>query len=98
MIGVLGFDSWWGLGIFLFITMSRMALGPTQPPIQWVPWALSLGVKWLWCEADHLHLVLRSMHGAILPLPNMPSWCDAQLKKAQGKLYLYLYRYLTTEG
>jgi len=42
--------------------------------------------------------VLRSMHGAILPLPNTPSWCDAQLKKAQGKLYLYLYRYLTTEG
>jgi hypothetical protein len=53
MIGVLGFNSWWGLGIFLFTTVSGTALGPTQPPIQWVPGALSLGVKWQECEADH---------------------------------------------
>jgi hypothetical protein len=44
-IGVLGFDSRWGLGIFLFTTASRTALEPTQPPIQWVPGALSLEVK-----------------------------------------------------
>jgi hypothetical protein len=28
------------------------------------------------------------MCGSIRPLPNMPSWRDAQLKKAQGQLYL----------
>jgi hypothetical protein len=41
--GVLGFDSRRRLGIFLFTTSSRTALGPTQPPIQWVPGALSVG-------------------------------------------------------
>jgi hypothetical protein len=42
-IGVLGFDSRRGLGIFLF----------TQLPIQWVLVALSLGVKRPGREADH---------------------------------------------
>jgi hypothetical protein len=53
-IGVLRFDSrGGGLGIFLFTTASRTALGPTQPPIQRVPGALSLGVKRPGREADH---------------------------------------------
>jgi hypothetical protein len=43
----------WKLGIFLFTTASRTAVRPTQPPIQWVPEALSLGVKRLWREPDH---------------------------------------------
>jgi len=50
-IGVLGFHSRQGLGTFLFTTASRTALGPTQPPIQWVPRALSLVVKWPGREA-----------------------------------------------
>jgi hypothetical protein len=56
-IGVLGFDSRVGLGIFLFTTASRTKLEPTQPPIHWIPGVLSLGVK---READHSHLVPRS--------------------------------------
>jgi hypothetical protein len=39
------FESRQGLGNFLFTTASRPALRPTQPPIQWVLDALSLGVK-----------------------------------------------------
>jgi hypothetical protein len=53
MIGVLGFDFRQRLEIFLFTTASRTALEPTQPPIQWVPGALSRGVKQLGREADH---------------------------------------------
>jgi hypothetical protein len=49
----LGFDSRRGLGIFLFTTASRTALGSTQPPIQWVPGAIFLGVKRPVREAGH---------------------------------------------
>jgi hypothetical protein len=45
-----GFDS---RGGGLFTTVSRTALGPTQPPIHWVPGALSLGVKRPGRDADH---------------------------------------------
>jgi hypothetical protein len=48
-----GFESRQGLGVFLFTTASSTALGPTQPPIQCVPGALSLGVKQPARKADH---------------------------------------------
>jgi len=51
--GLSGFDFRLGLGFFLFDTISRPALGPTQPPIQVVPGVISLGVKLLGREADH---------------------------------------------
>jgi hypothetical protein len=34
-----------GQEIFLFFEASRPFLGPTQPPIQWVPGMLSLVLK-----------------------------------------------------
>jgi hypothetical protein len=48
-----GFKSLQGLRIFLFTTMSIPDLRPTQPPIQWVPGTLYLGVKQPGHEADH---------------------------------------------
>jgi hypothetical protein len=51
MIG--GFESQQGLGIFLSTTASRSALGPIQPPTQWVLGALSLGEKRPGRETDH---------------------------------------------
>jgi hypothetical protein len=35
------------------LMQKRPALGPTQPPIQWVPGALSLGVKRSGREVGH---------------------------------------------
>jgi hypothetical protein len=48
-----GFESRQGLRIFLYTTASRPVLGPTQPPVQWVTGALSLGIKRQDREADH---------------------------------------------
>jgi hypothetical protein len=39
--------------MFLFTITFRPALGLTQPPIQWVPGALSTTVKQMGLEADH---------------------------------------------
>jgi len=83
-VGVLGFNSWWGLGIF-FITMSRTALEPTQPPIRWVPGSLSLEVKQLGHEADHLPPYTAKVKECVelyLHSPNTSSWCGAQLSTA----------------
>jgi hypothetical protein len=50
---VLVFDSRRGLGIFLFTTASRTALGPTQASYPVGIRYFSLGVKRPWSKADH---------------------------------------------
>jgi len=80
----IGFESWEGQEIFLSFKSCRLALGPTQFPIQWVPSVFPRG-KVGGHVVDHsLHLVpsLRKS-GATLPLPHMPSW------HRQGQLHLY---------
>jgi len=79
-IGILGFDSWWGLGIFLFTTASKTALGPTHPPIQWLPGTLSLGVKRPRSDADHSPTSRDEVKECVelyLHSPNTPSWRGA---------------------
>jgi hypothetical protein len=71
-----GFESRRGLGIFLFTTAFRPALGLTQPPVQWVQGALSLGVKRPGREADH----------SPPSSANTLSWRGAQLKKYKKRL------------
>jgi hypothetical protein len=48
------FHSLQGQEIFIISTAYRMALGPTQPPIQWVPKVISSGVKGPGHEANQL--------------------------------------------
>jgi hypothetical protein len=79
-IGVLGFNSQQGLGIFLFIIISRIALGPTHTPIQWVKGALSLEIKWPGHEADHSPPSSADVKECVelyLHSPNTPSWHGA---------------------
>jgi hypothetical protein len=88
-----GFESRRRVGIYLFTTASRPALRPTQSLIQWVSWALTLGVKLSGREADHSPLSSAEVKECVelyLHSPNTPSWRGAQLKKVQGWLYFYL--------
>jgi hypothetical protein len=85
------FESRQGLGIFLFTTASRMALGPTQPPIQWTPGALSLRVKRPRRDPDHSPSAAAEVRNVrsytSTPQYAFMAWCSV---KAQGQLYLYL--------
>jgi hypothetical protein len=68
----LRFDCWQRQRIFPITSVSRPALGPTQPSVQCVPGVLSQGLKHGrgMTLTTHPHLVLgREWVGAILPLP-----------------------------
>jgi hypothetical protein len=66
-----GFHSQQGQEIFLFSTLFRPALGPTQPPIRCLPEAFSAGVKRPGREDDHSPPSSAEVKngGAIPPLP-----------------------------
>ena len=58
-----------GQGVFLFSETSRLALGPTQPPIQWLP-VFSLGGEsgLVGKFATHSHLIPRLRISGTIPL------------------------------
>jgi hypothetical protein len=72
MLDGAGFESAQGQGIFLFCQMSRLAVGPKQPPIQLLLCSF-LRVKWLGHGVNHLYLVSRSRMSGAIPL--LHSWC-----------------------
>jgi hypothetical protein len=67
-------------------------MGHTQPRIQWVAGALSLGVKRPGREADHSPQSTAEVKECVelyLHSPIVPSWRDAELKNSTGtNLYL----------
>jgi hypothetical protein len=81
-------------GIFLFTTASRTALGSTRPPIQWVPGALSLGIKRPRSEADHSapsSAEVEEREELYLHSPYTPSWRGAQLNHRDNCTVLSYY-------
>jgi hypothetical protein len=76
---------------FLFDTVSRPALGPTQSPIQWVPGVPSLRVKRPGRETDNSPPSRADVKECVeLYLPTtMSSWRGAQLSTGTTSPYLY---------
>jgi len=69
--------------LYNFTTASRTVLGPNQPPIRWIPGALSLRVKLPGREADHSppsRAEVKECAELYLHSRSMSSWRGAQLK------------------
>jgi hypothetical protein len=82
-----------GKRLFFYCTASRPALRPTQPPIQFVPEALSPGVKGPGREADHSPPTSAEIKngGAIPPLPPRHDVVlNYLINYVQGNLYLII--------
>jgi hypothetical protein len=75
------FDSWQGQELFLFPTSSRLALGPTQPPIQRVSGSVSQGIKRLGRGADDLS-------------PCNTEFENSSTYTSYIYIYIYIYIYL----
>jgi hypothetical protein len=73
--GLPGFDSRHDK-FSLFSTAPRLALGPTQTPIHWVPGAISPDVKPPGLEANHSPQSSAEVKndGVIPPFPHISSW------------------------
>jgi hypothetical protein len=83
-------------------TASRLALGPTQPPIQWVPGDFPIGIKRPGREANHSPPSTAEVKNAWSYTSTPPIRLHdvvLNLKKSQGQLYLlqrliFMFRYL----
>jgi hypothetical protein len=62
---------------FIYSTAFRPTLVSTQPPIQWVQGALSLGIKWTRRETDYSPPSSAEVNNAVAvpPLSHTSSWC-----------------------
>jgi hypothetical protein len=87
-----GFDLRQRQKIFLLVSASRPALGPTQPPVQWVPGVLSRGVK-------HGRGVMLTTHPHLVPRLSMsrsytssPPCASMECSGTVFFFFFYLYR------
>jgi hypothetical protein len=90
-----GFDFRQRQEVFLFPIASRLALGPTQPPIQWILGTLFGGLKLPGREADHLSPCIAEVKnsGAISPVSHASSRPGAYLSKRRESFAFILALY-----
>jgi hypothetical protein len=84
-----------------FSLHQRVQNGPTQPPVQWVPGALSLGVKRSGREAHHSppsSAEVKEWVELYLHSPIAPSWRGAQLKHRDNFTFTFIVSGIYSEG
>jgi hypothetical protein len=90
-------------GTYLFDIASRPLLGPTQPPTEWVPRALSPAVKRTGREANNSLPSIAEVKEWVelyIHFPNTPSWRGACLKQYANNmlvlnvLFNWIFNYL----
>jgi hypothetical protein len=87
------------MGVFLFTTASRTALGPTQPPTQRVPEVLSLGVKRPRHEADHPPTSSAEVKESVELYLHSPYTPGAQLKHRDNFTFTFTaFSIITTQN
>jgi hypothetical protein len=88
----MGLDFRQGQDIFRFSVASRPALGPIQPPLQWLQAGLSPGIKRQKREADHSHPsgVEVKNDRTIPSLSKTSSWRDIQSLKPRDNFTRFL--------
>jgi len=86
--------------IFLLTTVSRTALGPTQPPIQWETGSLSLRVKRPGRGVDHSlpsSAEVKERVELYIHSPNTPSWRGAEFKHKDNFTSFFTFKILFSE-
>jgi hypothetical protein len=89
-----GLDDQPVMGIFLFTTV---ALGPIQPPSQWLPGTLSLGFKRQGREADHSLPSRAEVKNAwrYTSTPNTPLCLGARLKHSDDFTFTFAFQWIS---
>jgi hypothetical protein len=85
---------------FFYFAAPRLALGPTQPSIQWVPGAICPGVKRPEREADHLPPVSAGVNNTWIytSTPPYAFMVECLISLQQGQLYLIIFLFTSAAG
>jgi hypothetical protein len=93
VVKFVGFNVYYNnVSLFVFFSVSRPSLRPTQPPVQWVPGVLSPGLKGgrvvtlttnpIWCRGAAVFDPLRHVHNTLTARTSQKSFFDYSTKQS----------------
>jgi hypothetical protein len=79
--------------IVFFYIASRPDMGPTEPPVRWVPGTLPQGVKWLGHNANCSSLTGAEFKNDRVVLKyciNLSSWCSTEVSRGKSGIFYWI--------